>query len=113
MSARQRVLLLLLGVLCALLAPQFAARAHAAPIQAGVAEVDATYKVGASAGQYAPWRADESGNVDYGDFDPHFQQGKNKASYGIQSRLNIRAIVVSGSEKLALVKTSLYIPQDM
>ena len=52
----------------------------------------------------------------YGDFDPHLQQGKNQASYGIQSRLTVRALVVArptAASKLALVKTDLYIPQDM
>ena len=57
------------------------ARAHG-PLRAGVATLDATYHVGASAGQYASTR-----DGGYGDFDPHFQQGKNQASYGVQSRL--------------------------
>src|SRR3712207_1551764 len=94
MPVRRRLFLVLIGTVAALAAPQFTAGAHAGQIRAGVAEVDASYRVGASAGQYAPWRADESGTVDYGDFDPHFQQGKNRASYGIQSRLNMRALVV-------------------
>src|SRR3712207_529403 len=110
MSGRHRLLLLLVGLLAALLAPQFAARAHAAPINAGAATVDATYHVGSSAGQYAPTR-----DGGYGDFDPHFQQGKNQASYGIQSRLTNRALVIQadGGDKVAIVKTDLYIPQDV
>src|SRR3712207_5804518 len=110
MSGRHRLLLLVIGVVAALAAPQFAATAKAGQLRAGVSNLDATYHVGSSAGQYAPWR-DEG----YGDFDPHLQQGKNQASYGIQSRLNVRALVVQadGGDKLALVKTDLYIPQDM
>ena len=110
MSGRQRLLLLILGVISALAAPQFAAKAHAGQLRAGVATLDATYHVGSSAGQYASTR-----DGGYGDFDPHFQQGKNQASYGIQSRLTVRALVVQadGGDKVALVKTDLYIAQDM
>ena len=79
-------------------------------LEAGVATVDTTYHVGSSAGQYASTR---DGGV--GDYDPHVQQGKNQASYGIQSRLTARAIVVreAGGQKHAILKTDLYIPQDM
>src|SRR5829696_1801512 len=79
-------------------------------LEAGVATVDTTYHVGSSAGQYAPTR-----DGGYGDYDPHVQQGKNQASYGIQSRLSARAIVVreAGGAKHAILKTDLYIPQDL
>jgi hypothetical protein len=109
MSRRFRLLLFAVALISATVAPQFAAKAHAGQLRAGVAEVDATYRVGASAGQYASTR-----DGGYGEFDPHFQQGKNQASYGIQSRLSVRAIVIQadGGDKLALVKTDLYIPQD-
>jgi hypothetical protein len=102
----------LLAALAMLLAAPAAATAatDGGRLEAGVAVVDTTYHVGSSAGQYATTR--DSG---YGDHDPHFQQGKNQASYGIQSRLTARAIVVrqAGGEKLALLKTELYIPQDL
>src|SRR5687767_2164995 len=116
MSGRHRLLLLFIGLLAALAAPQFATDAHAGQLRAGVAKLDATYHVGSSAGQYAPTRIDtDTGQPAYGEFDPHFQQGKNQASYGIQSRLTARALVAEsdGGDKFALVKTDLYIPQDM
>jgi hypothetical protein len=103
----RRALVLLLCVLATLVVP---AAAQAGTLRAGVAQVDGTYRVGASAGQYASTR-----DGGYGDFDPHFQQGKNQASYGVQSRLTMRALVVQsdGGDKLALVKTDNYIAQDM
>ena len=110
MSRRFRLLLFSVALVTALLAPQVASKAHAGQLRAGTAAVDATYHVGSSAGQYASTR-----DGGYGDFDPHLQQGKNQASYGIQSRLSVRAIVVQadGGDKFALVKTDLYIPQDV
>src|SRR5215213_2844909 len=100
---RRMLLVLLAGMV-------FPATASAGQLEAGTASLDATYHVGSSAGQYASTR-----DGGYGDFDPHFQQGKNQASYGIQSRLSVRAVVVQadGGDKFALVKTDLYIPQDM
>ena len=76
---------------------------------AGAAVVDATWHVGASAGQYA------SGRQESTEFDPFVQQFKNAPSYGVQSRLQIRAIVVQGPDgtRVALAKADLYIPQDL
>jgi hypothetical protein len=110
MSRRSRLLLLAVGTLCAYATPAVAPADGAGRLEAGVATVDTTYHVGSSAGQYASTR--DGGP---GEYDPHFQQGKNQASYGIQSRLTARAIVVrqAGGQKLALVKTDLYIPQDL
>src|SRR5437762_13509812 len=78
-------------------------------VMAGVGVVDGTYHVGSSAGQYASTR-----DGGYGDVDPHAQEAKNQASYGIQSRESVRAIVVKGSDGnyLALVSDDHYIPQD-
>ena len=100
--------LLSLAVLAALCLP--AAAAHAEQVQAGVGVVDATYRVGASAGQYATTRDNGPGEPD-----PHFQSAKNQPSYGIQSRMSVNAIVTraGAGEKVALVKTDLYIAQDM
>src|SRR5437868_3089078 len=78
-------------------------------VRAGAAVVDGTYHVGNSAGQYASTR--DSG---YGNVDPHAQQVKNQASYGVQSRETVRAIVVRGGDGhyVAIVSDDHYIPQD-
>lgn len=80
-------------------------------IRAGVAKVDATWHVGSSAGQYA---SDGSFAGEHG-LDPTAHSTRRSASYGIQSRLEVRAIVVEGpdGERLAVVKNDLYIPQDL
>src|SRR4051794_25514258 len=78
-------------------------------VQAGAAVVDGTYHVGSSAGQYASTR-----DGGYGDVDPHAQQVKNQASYGVQSRESVRALVVKGNDGayVALVSDDHYTPQD-
>ena len=64
--------------------------AYAAELRAGVASVDASWHVGASAGQYA---SDGSFAGEHG-LDPTTHSTRRSASYGIQSRLNVRALVV-------------------
>ncbi len=86
-------------------------------VMAGAAKVDGTYNVGSSAGQYASTRyqgGDDGNGPGYGDYDPHVQQAKNKASYGVQSRESVRAIVVKGADGkyAAIVSDDHYIPQD-
>jgi hypothetical protein len=82
--------------------------AHAGTLRAGVGMADATWHVGASAGQYATGPA-----ISQDEFDPHVQAFTKRASYGVQSRLQARALVVSdGEHLLAIVKNDLYIPQD-
>jgi len=84
--------------------------AHAAgQVRAGAAVVDGTYRVGNSAGQYASTR-----DQGYGPVDPHAQQVKNQASYGVQSRESVRALVVRGADGryVAMVSDDHYIPQD-
>jgi hypothetical protein len=107
-----------LAVAVALLAVP--AGASAAQILAGVAVKDATWHVGASAGQYASG-GDLNENDAGGAFasvhssDPHQHSTRRAPSYGVQSRLSARAIVVQGANgsKFALVKNDLYIPQDL
>jgi hypothetical protein len=86
-----------------------AAASANAPVKAGAAAVDGTYHVGSSAGQYASTR-----DGGYGDYDPHLQQVKNQASYGVQSRESVRALVIKGADGsyAALVSDDHYIPQD-
>src|SRR2546429_9951544 len=107
MDARSR---LLTFASAALALAAFAPVAHAGgQVRAGAAVVDGTYHVGSSAGQYASTR-----DGGYGDVDPHAQQVKNQASYGIQSRETVRALVVRGTDGkyVALVSDDHYIPQD-
>lgn len=101
----------LLGCSLALLLalPAAGALASDGRVQAGAAVIDGTYNVGSSAGQYATTR-----DAGYGDYDPQLQQVKNQASYGVQSRMSVRALVVRGAEGtyLATVTNDTYIPQD-
>ncbi len=88
-------------------------------VRAGVGVVDTTWHVGASAGQYAgdPVLDGEGipGITPESHFDPHRHQLRREPSYGVQSRLSARAIVVEGPDgtRIALLKNDLYIPQDM
>src|SRR4051794_7409744 len=107
-----RKVLPLIAVAGALVLPAsaLAKKAEKGPhVQAGAAIVDGTYHVGSSAGQYASTR-----DGGYGDVDPHMQQVKNQASYGVQSRESVRAIVIKGTDGklIALVSDDHYIPQD-
>ena len=85
--------------------------ASSAALRAGVAEVDASWHVGAGAGQYA-----STGSfVDPDGFDPSVHSYHFKRSYGLQSRLKVRAIVIEGPDgtRTAIVKQDLYLPQDL
>ncbi|MFA5787015.1 MAG: hypothetical protein WDA71_08570, partial [Actinomycetota bacterium] len=101
--------------------PALTASGAPATVRAGVGVVDATFHVGVSAGQYASARYGfEEGNPRpeeflTGEFDPNLQQTKRSPSYGVQSRLSIRAIVVEGTDgtRIALVKNDNYLAQDM
>ena len=98
-----------------------------AQLRAGVAVVDATWHVGASAGQYTPSRYGVEDDLTEsepptglvgalnGDADPNLHATKETPSYGVESRLTIRAIVVEGSngERVALVKSDNYLAQDL
>jgi hypothetical protein len=80
-------------------------------VRAGAAAVDASWHVGASAGQYAT----DGSFVGAHGVDPATHSYRRSASYGIQSRLQARALVVEGPDgnRVALVKNDLYIPQDL
>src|SRR4051794_36856035 len=104
-----RTVLPVFVALAALAAPLSAQAKGGRAVEAGAAVLDGTYHVGSSAGQYA---SDKSSG--YGDVDPHLQQVKNQASYGVQSRESVRALVVKGTDDhyVALVSDDHYIPQD-
>src|SRR4051794_17276645 len=94
----------------------FALAAEPAPgwtgLRAGVGVVDATWHVGAGAGQYA---SDNVPSDASDEWDPNVQHAKQKSSYGVASRLSIRAIVLqdgAGHAPVALVKIDNYLAQD-
>ena len=106
------VLFAVAAAVAALVAPGSAA-AQSGNVRAGVASVDASWHVGASTGQYAS----DGTLVDHDDgtFDPTAHSVRRKSSYGIQSRLSVRALVVEGpdGERVAILKNDFYIPQDL
>jgi hypothetical protein len=113
---------------CAAAAAAMACAALLAPasasgeVRAGASVVDATWHVGASAGQYASDCSDErnrqEGECNFASVhgaDPHFHTTRRAPSYGVQSRLTVRALVVQGEDgrRVAVLKNDLYIPQDL
>ena len=102
-------------------------------VRAGVGVVDATWVVGASAGQYASSRPGLEGDDWAGslqnmevpkfdpalllsaDSDPNLHATKRKPSYGVQSRLSVRAIVIQGTggAPVAMLKSDNYLAQDL
>jgi hypothetical protein len=78
----------------------------------GVGIADATWQVGAGAGQYAG--ENDGSAVTGGDADPHLHATKSKNSYGVQSRLTMRALVARGSngKKIVLLKSDNYLAQN-
>jgi hypothetical protein len=88
-------------------------RAESPGLLAGAAVVDASWHVGASAGQYASTQ--DTSDPLASEWDPNLQHVKNAASYGMASRLSIRALVLQnpGQPPVALVKDDNYLAQDM
>jgi hypothetical protein len=82
-----------------------------AVVRAGVGDLDASWHVGASAGQYA---SDGSFGGDHG-LDPNLHAIRRKSSYGRQSELRVRALVIEGDDggRIAIVKNDNYLPQDL
>ncbi|MDP9100562.1 MAG: hypothetical protein M3N21_00190 [Actinomycetota bacterium] len=82
-------------------------------LRAGVGVVDDTWHVGAGAGQYASNPNPQDVSFEW---DPNLQHVKQASSYGVASRLSIRALVLrdgQGHPPVALVKTDNYLSQDM
>jgi hypothetical protein len=101
------------GVAIPLASPSAAASHHWTGLRAGAAVVDATWHVGASAGQYAS----TIGLSDIkGEWDPNVASVLKRSSYGVASRLSISAIVLQdgkGDPPIALVRDDNYLAQDM
>jgi hypothetical protein len=86
-------------------------------LRAGVGVVDATWHVGSGAGQYASDNIPDPNDPLHAEWDPNFQHVKQKSSYGVASRLSIRALVlkdgVATDPPIAIVKIDNYLAQDM
>ena len=84
-------------------------------IKAGYGIADATWHVGAGAGQYASKSPqDPLTGLGGGDLDPHNHSLSQKDSYGVQSRLSFRTVIVEDAEgdQVAFVKSDNYLAQD-
>jgi len=105
--------------------PGVARSSAASQIRVGYGVADATWHVGAGSGQYtkkdidptSPSSITDSRLVSLahgGQFDPFMHAWTQKNSYGVQSRLSIRAIVVEGSngKRIAFVKMDNYLAAD-
>ena len=79
--------------------------------KAGVAVVDATWHVGASAGQFT----DEAPPISAEAVDPHLHTTKKRISDGVALRTSTRALVVQDGhgDQVAIVAHDLYLPQDL
>ena len=92
-----------------------APQAETSKVRAGVGIADATWHVGAGSGQYAAKDPNAASLATQGDIDPHGHGTTQRRSYGVQSRLTYRALVVEGNngKRVALVKSDSYLAQDM
>jgi hypothetical protein len=83
-------------------------------IRAGYGEADSTWHVGAGAGQYTEKTPqDVAVGLAGEEFDPHNHSVVQTDSYGVQSRLSFRAIVVDdGTDQTAFVKSDNYLAMD-
>jgi hypothetical protein len=81
-------------------------------LRAGVGAADASWHLGAGAGQYA---ATNNPSDLSSEWDPNVQHVKQASSYGVASRLTMRAIVLQdgqGHAPVALLKVDNYLAQD-
>lgn len=84
-------------------------------VKAGYGEADASWHVGAGAGQYSGKSPqDPATGAAGGDVDPQSHSAIQQDSYGVQSRLSYRAIVVQDAQgdQVAYVKSDSYLAQD-
>ena len=110
-------------VCCFAIALPFAAQAQTSETEAestcptgvlcvGLGIADATWQVGAGAGQHAG--ETDGSALTGGDADPHAHATKSENSYGVHSRLTMRALVVQGSngKRIVLLKSDNYLAQN-
>jgi hypothetical protein len=106
-----------LAALClvALVTPLTAAASTPTPtagLRVGYGQADDTWQVGAGAGQYA---SKAPATADGNDIDPQQHSLTQADSYGVASRLSMRAIVLEGTNgvRIALVKSDHYLAQNL
>lgn len=82
--------------------------------RAGVGSADATWNVGVGSGQYTAKDPNALQVAQGGDLDPYNFSNTQRKSYGVQSRLTYRALVLEGidGKRVALVKSDSYLAQD-
>lgn len=99
------------SVLLALAATLLAAPGAHGATRAGVAVVDATWHVGASAGQFT----EDVGPLGAEGVDPFLHSVKKRISDGVAVRTSVRAIVMADAQgdRLAIVSQDLYLSQDL
>ncbi len=95
--------------------PDGAASAPGPGLRAGVAVVDASWRVGAGSGQYTEKEPAALNLLTGGPVDPFHHSTIQRPSYGVQSRLEDRALVVedAAGHRVALVKSDSYLAQDL
>src|SRR3712207_9594005 len=100
-----------LTILAALAAVLLAAPAAMAGSRAGVASVDATWHVGASAGQFT----DEAGPTGADGVDPHGHSTKKRISDVVALRTTTRALLIADHrvDRVAILVHDLYLPHDL
>src|SRR5262244_930777 len=100
-----------LSIFAAVLVSSAPREAAAQTVRAGVAKMEATWHVGAPAGQYASDGA--SVGTDY--YDPNNFSTRRTASYGLQGGNWTRALIIEGADgqRVAVVVNDHYIPQDL
>jgi hypothetical protein len=83
-------------------------------VRAGYGQADASWHVGAGAGQYTAKSPDQANIGSGGSVDPHAHSTAQRDSYGVQSRLSYRTILVEDGEgdQVAFVKSDSYLAQD-
>ena len=83
-------------------------------VRAGYGQVDASWRVGAGSGQYSEKDPNLTHAVQGDEVDPYNHSWTQRHSYGVASRLTIRAIVVEGAaqRRVAFVKTDHYLASD-
>jgi hypothetical protein len=94
--------------------PTVARSEPASRVQVGYGEADASWRVGTGSGQYTEKDPNVVHLVRGDQADPFNHSWTQRHSYGVQSRLSIRAIVVEGNngQRAAFVKTDNYLASD-
>jgi hypothetical protein len=86
----------------------------ASKVRAGYGESDSSWHVGTGSGQYTEKEPNVVHLADGGEIDPHNHSWTQRHSYGVQSRLSFRTVLVEGSngERVAFVKSDHYLASD-